>query len=454
MLRKWQSACAESAINKYSSGHRHFLCLATPGAGKTVMAAEVAARLLHQDMIDAVLCFSPSVNIADGIRYTFSYRLNCSFNGGLGEVGASLTYQGLFHLNDSFWHSLSKLRLLVVFDEIHHCAGGEAPNAWGSKIIAKLQQYARYTLALTGTPWRSNASPIALAAYSKAGHIHCDFTYGMAEAIADKICRRPNIVLVDNNALTLTRSDGRTDRFGSICDFLDGSGMPYQALIGSENILRHVLKLASEKLDQIRVRTPDAAGLVVAASVQHAEAISELLWRSFKQKSVVVTYRHEKASNTINNFRHSEIPWIVSVGMVSEGTDIPRLQVCCHLSRVKTELHFRQVLGRILRMRVEDQPDAWLYTLAESNLTRFAEQLVVDVPDCHLQFERVNDFHDAQENRSGPKTLENRGVLFEEMHDDITFGNGPESPKSRYDPMTRDLFVMGTFKQRVLAHYV
>ena len=35
--------------------------------------------------------------------------------------------------------------------------------------------------------------------------------------------------------------------------------------------------------------------------------------------------------------------------MISEGTDIPRLRVCCHLSRIRTELRYRQVLGRILR---------------------------------------------------------------------------------------------------------
>ena len=42
--------------------------------------------------------------------------------------------------------------------------------------------------------------------------------------------------------------------------------------------------------------------------------------------------------------------WIISVGMISEGTDIPRLQICCHLSLIRTELHYRQVLGRVLRM--------------------------------------------------------------------------------------------------------
>ena len=38
--------------------------------------------------------------------------------------------------------------------------------------------------------------------------------------------------------------------------------------------------------------------------------------------------------------------------MISEGTDIPRLQLCCYLSRIRTELHYRQVLGRCCGARV------------------------------------------------------------------------------------------------------
>ncbi|MFT4929206.1 MAG: superfamily II DNA or RNA helicase, partial [Phenylobacterium sp.] len=59
-----------------------------------------------------------------------------------------------------------------------------------------------------------------------------------------------------------------------------------------------------------------------------------------------------------NKIQCDYIQWVVSVGMISEGTDIPRRQVCCHLSRVKTELDFRQVLGRILRVNDATNQDA------------------------------------------------------------------------------------------------
>jgi superfamily II DNA or RNA helicase len=70
----------------------------------------------------------------------------------------------------------------------------------------------------------------------------------------------------------------------------------------------------------------------------------------FNEDAVVVTYRENEPTSIIQQFRYAQTKWIISVGMISEGTNIPRLQVCCHLTNIKTEMHFRQILGRILRM--------------------------------------------------------------------------------------------------------
>lgn len=67
--------------------------------------------------------------------------------------------------------------------------------------------------------------------------------------------------------------------------------------------------------------------------------------------------------------------------MISEGADIPRLQVCCYLSRIRTELHYRQVLGRVLRRTGESDNQAWLFMLAEPTLQGFAERIAEALPD-------------------------------------------------------------------------
>lgn len=103
-----------------------------------------------------------------------------------------------------------------------------------------------------------------------------------------------------------------------------------------------------------------------------------------------MTNRTPDAQQAINAFRHSDCRWIIAVGMISEGTDIPRLQVCCYLSRIRTELHYRQVLGRVLRRIGEPDDQAWLFMLAEPTLRSFAERIADDLPDdlavlCQVQ---------------------------------------------------------------------
>ncbi|MFS1435822.1 DEAD/DEAH box helicase family protein [Vibrio lentus] len=63
MLREWQGECSDRALEKYQSKRLPFLFAKLPqGAGKTVLAANIASRLLQNDMVDLVLCFSPYID--------------------------------------------------------------------------------------------------------------------------------------------------------------------------------------------------------------------------------------------------------------------------------------------------------------------------------------------------------------------------------------------------------
>ncbi|RFS79069.1 diguanylate cyclase [Leclercia adecarboxylata] len=392
-LRQWQQDCVKAALQVYER-ERNFLCLATPGAGKTQMAAELAFQLYNSGKIDFVLCFSPSVSVSKAIHDTFSLRFKARFDGLIGAVGCSYTYQSMLFFNEGFWSLLKLNRVLVIFDEVHHCSGTcvENANSWGEEIILNIQKHAAFTLALTGTPWRSDKAPIVMARYSDPeGRIQCDFTYGLKEAIRDNVCRLPNIVLVDNEQLVLSDDDEDKKTFKNLEDLLSHSDITYQDVITNELAIKHILSLAISRLKLIREDNPEAGGLIVASSVQHALLIMHILKNVFNQSVVLVTYKDPRAPQTIEQFRTNSIEWIVSVGMVSEGTDIPRLQVCCHLSRVKTELYFRQVLGRILRINKASNQEAWLYTFAEPQLAEFAHRLKEDVPECEVIFEAVEE---------------------------------------------------------------
>ena len=386
MLRHWQQDCIEQAIQTYSKGSRHFLCQATPGAGKTIMAAQLSKSLLHLNKIDIIVCFSPTATVAQSVQHTFKHVLEKDFSGKLGSVGQSFTYQSLQFLCENFWKNLSNQRVLAIFDEIHHCSGTnlENSNSWGEQIISKVQNSATYTLALTGTPWRSDKLPITLSSYSDPdGQIICDYQYTLRQALLDNVCRKPTITLIDNQYLQLTDSEEKKS-YSSIKSFLSESKASYSTIIQNEDAMEYILNLGCNKLAEIRTLNPCAGGLVVASSVAHAFAIKKVLEHVLKQSCAIVSYHDAEAVHKIETFRSSKTQWIVSIGMISEGTDIPRLQVCCHLSNVKTELYFRQVLGRILRRTNEPNQEAWLYTFADEKLVRYAEEIEQDIPNSCL----------------------------------------------------------------------
>lgn len=455
MLRKWQQECSEKALQNYKNRQHHFFCQATPGAGKTVLAATIASRLLKEDMVDLVLCFSPSLTVSNGIKRTFSEVLNCTFNGGLGAIGQSLTYQSIQFLSEEFWQTLRNYRVFVVFDEIHHCSGSEyeKANVWGQQILTRIQGLAIYTLALSGTPWRSDALPIVMAQYSDPdGQVLVDYQYTLKQAVADHVCRAPRIVLVDNEHLSIT-SAGKAESFSSILEMLKQTKTSYQSVIHNQEAMEYLLGLGCKKLTKIRTQSPGAGGLVVAASVQHAKSIQKILVQKYDQTVSIVTYRHEEPLTEIERYRQSDVQWIVSVGMISEGTDIPRLQVCCHMSSVKTELYFRQVLGRILRVNHASNQQAWLFTFAEQSLIDYAERIDQDIPEsCMLIRSDTQELFAASQ--LGPKMVaEGCSTDTVSLNADLSWNGGANSSMVSDGPNFFDEVHFGGFKQRIISAF-
>ena len=64
---------------------------------------------------------------------------------------------------------------------------------------------------------------------------------------------------------------------------------------------------------------------------------------------MIVTSETADASERIARFAAGSGRWLVSVLMVSEGVDVPRLRVGVYATTARTELFFRQVVGRFVR---------------------------------------------------------------------------------------------------------
>ena len=380
-LRNWQREAIEAALEKFEASYSHFLCLATPGAGKTVMASALANILIKTGKVDLVLCFSPSTVVANDFKVELEAITKRRFCGGLGASGSSLTYQSMRYLDTQFWTLLETFNVFVILDEIHHCAGDDTQNAnaWGEQVLMNIQGKARYTMALTGTPWRSDAIPIALANYvSKDNRLLVDYRYDLTQAIKDGVCRSPHITLFDNELINVIENKNKRS-FTSIAEFLFKSGLSYFEIITHNEIIREILKHGIIQLNKERRISPDAGGLIVAASVSHAGQI-QLLLAELGESSEVVTYQEEDPESLIRQFKRSCQKWIISIGMISEGTNIPRLRVCCYLSLVTTELYFKQVLGRILRTQYSPVETGYLLVPAHPRLLEYSNRIAEEVP--------------------------------------------------------------------------
>jgi superfamily II DNA or RNA helicase len=372
-LRNWQREAIAGALEKFEGLYSHFLCIATPGAGKTVMASALADILIKKDKVDLVLCFSPSTVVANDFKVELEAMTKKRFCGGLGATGSSLTYQSMRHLDATFWTLFDTYRVFVIFDEIHHCAGNgiENANAWGEQILMNIQGKALYTIALTGTPWRSDTIPIALANYiGEDNRLQVDYRYDLTQAIKDGVCRSPHITLFDNELIDVIENNERISH-SSISDFLIESGLSYSELI--------LLKHGMIRLNQERQIFGNAGGLIVAATISHAKHIQMLL-SDLGESSEVVTYQEDDPESLIRRFKCGSQKWIVSIGMISEGTNIPRLRVCCYLSLVTTELYFRQVLGRVLRAQYSPVEIGYLIMPAHPRLLEYSNRVAEEVP--------------------------------------------------------------------------
>lgn len=76
---------------------------------------------------------------------------------------------------------------------------------------------------------------------------------------------------------------------------------------------------------------PGAGGLVLADDQTHARELVKTLGRITGTKPVLAVSDIAGSVKRINEFKESQDTWIVTVRMVSEGVDIPRLRAVCYI---------------------------------------------------------------------------------------------------------------------------
>ncbi len=372
-LRLWQTR-ALTRMADWESGS--FLVSAAPGAGKTRPALEFARAQINAGAVSGVVVTCPTAPLTrQWARAAHDLGIDLAPDAGgpkppSGFHGVSVTYARVAKAPVRWGRTLPR-RTLVIADEAHHL-GEEL--AWGVAFAKAFEQSPRWLL-LSGTPFRSDATPIPGVSYDADGMAEPDVSYSYAEAVADAVCRPVCFVAYDGSLSWRSGDDVIESSFETVLSTREASRR-YRTAISTDlpDGLPRILKEADAKLKAIRQDGHrDAAGLVVAADSEHARRIAKQLREATGRVPVVVLHAETRAASKLAAFAGSTDPWIVAVNMVSEGVDIPRLRVGVYATAAKTPLIFRQIVGRFVRT-LPGRPvePSWLYVPADPVLRNHA----------------------------------------------------------------------------------
>ncbi|SPM43657.1 hypothetical protein MNAB215_5883 [Mycobacterium numidiamassiliense] len=356
-LRGWQ----RRALVKYLTGQaRDFLAVATPGSGKTTFALRVAAELLAHRVVEQITVVVPTEHLkVQWAQAAARHGLALDPRFSNTSAATSPEYHGVMvtYAQVASRPTLHRVRTeqrntLVIFDEIHH--GGDA-KTWGDAIREAFSDATR-RLALTGTPFRSDDSPIPFVNYTSGAdgiqRSEADHTYGYSEALADGVVR-PVVFLAYSGEARWRDSAGEEHaaRLGEPLSAEQTARAWRTALDPAGEWMPAVIAAADQRLRQLRTHIPDAGGMIIASDQTAARAYAALLTRLTAEAPTVVLSDDPGSSTRISQFAEGTSRWLVAVRMVSEGVDVPRLSVGIYATSASTPLFFAQAIGRFVRSR-------------------------------------------------------------------------------------------------------
>ena len=428
LLRGWQNA---AYAEYFRVARRDFLLVATPGAGKTTYALTVAKELLTRREIVAVTIVAPTEHLkyqwAQAAR-RFGIAIDPSYRNAQGKAGADFHGVAVTYAQVAAHPALHRGRTenrttLVIFDEVHHA--GDALS-WGDAVKEAFDP-AKRRLALTGTPFRSDANPIPFVTYvpeaDGSKRSASDYVYGYGPALADGVVRPVIFLAYSGEMHWRTRAGDEIAATLGTPMTKDQIAQAWRtALDPGGDWIQRVLEAADKRLAEVRRAMPDAGGLVIAGDHETARAYAALLRRISGERPVVVLSDDPTASRKISAFATSAARWMVAVRMVSEGVDVPRLAVGVYATSVSTALFFAQAVGRFVRNRQRGET-ASVFLPSVPVLLAFAAELEAERDHVVRALDRdpEAELDEAQRERKTPDDFELVGKSIEVLKASATF---------------------------------
>lgn len=371
--RRWQSEFLEKWERR--EPHQPFMVIAIPGGGKTMAALEAARRWMAAGSDRRIIVVVPTDNLREqwkGEASQFGISLQTKefgTNFKHGFQGGVATYHLVANNPLLFRKLCSVAPTMVIFDEIHHC-GDEAHFGKG---IVNAFELAKERLLMSGTPWKSDGRAIPFVKYDTNGYAVGNFSYDYPRALNEDVVR----YLVFDHAKGSIKNDctGDTETLSQDISDDDARQRLKKILDPEGDYVREQILSAHRKLTEVRKSIPDAAALAACIDQYHAVNVAKLIKDVTGCEPSVIVSDSDVENDSVREFRKSKKEWLVAVRKVSEGTDIKRLQVLCYLTNTTSELFFRQLVGRVSRVRNMEDFEAYVYLPADPRLIRCARNI-------------------------------------------------------------------------------
>lgn len=327
---------------------------------------------------------------------------------------------------------------LLILDEVHHLADEQA---WSVPFKA-VRAYITSVLSLSATPFRSDEKPVPFVHTegpwtSELSPLPesciAEYDYGKALTMKPPPVNRAVFERYDADVTWMEdEADSEVTVKISEKNSQDISRKARRHVLNVKgNWLPTVLSQANAQLDLIRQTNGSAGGLIICKDTNSAVGIADLLTTLTRDN--VHVYTQDYATNhhregmgkleengkrrggqlayDLNDFRTSDAKWIVTVRKISEGVDVPRLQVLVYATVTRTRLFFIQAVGRVIRVvrSLHDDIDqtAWVYVPDDEYMRVFASEIEDSMIAAELnKLKDVDDFDDGQEELFGRQILD------------------------------------------------
>ncbi|MBK8130661.1 MAG: DEAD/DEAH box helicase family protein [bacterium] len=329
-LREYQSDILSKCLEQYGAGGQKGYFIVATGLGKTVIAAELVARLRESGLSSAlVLCHSQE--LAAQLEQNFWTQLGS-------DTATRLFYDGEppkpfdgvnFGLYQTFVSYLSGIEQhdfdILIVDEAHHAL------AHGFRRCIKHLR-PKYLLGMTATPWRGDGASIGEVFGSSVGAV--SLVDGMKMGYLAEVDYRIYTDTVDWETVgRLTKGQL------SIKDLNTQLFIPQR----DEAVIERIVDECSE------VAAPHI--LIFCASVEHCRRFASLLCGRSKIECKQLSGLDRIGRNrTLMEFASGRIQAVTAVDVLNEGIDVPAVNILVFLRGTHSRRIFVQQLGRGLRI--------------------------------------------------------------------------------------------------------